>query len=129
GLCESPLQLVQEIRYRLEQCLIEEVERPEHFLRNGWLRQPELTGKPEQLDFILQTVDQRLAFSRRPSRRFEVDQPAVDPAVFLQHSNALGFSGVGGDDRPDAQHVEQRADFGWRNARLRGTGDYLGESS
>src|SRR5215212_8899172 len=126
-MCKRPLQLFQQVGHRLEQCFVEEVQRPEDLLGHSGLGKAELAGQPEQLDFVLKSVDQSLTLSWGPTRRFKIHQPAVNPAVLLQYGDALGFGWVSGDDRPNTQDLEQRTNFFRGDSRLRSTGDDLGE--
>ncbi len=123
-LLQTPLDLVDQVRDRLEQRLVEEVEAPVHLLRDRRLGEPQLAGEPQELDVVPEPGDQRLPLPRCPARRLQLDQPAVDPAVLFQDGDALGFGGMGRDDRPDAERLQhaldvRRGDAGER--RRRGT--------
>ncbi len=128
-LLQGPLDLLQQVGDGLEQRFVEEMESPVHLLGNGRLGQPQLAGEPQQLDVVAKPVHQRLALARCPARRLQLDQPAVDPPVLLQHGDALGLGGMGRDDRADPEHLQQLVDLGRRDPRSRRRRDHLREGA
>src|SRR5262249_58365485 len=99
-------QWVVNLRDRLEQGLVEEVEGPEYLLLYRRLFQAQLAGQPEQLDLEADLPLQLSALSRSPARRLQFHQEAVDPAVLLQNGDALRFGGVSGQHGPDPEGAE-----------------------
>src|SRR2546426_788826 len=86
AMCSPPpLELVHEVGDDVEQVLRHEVQSPGELLGDRGLLQSQLPGEPQQLDLRSHGVDQVAPLARGPARRFELDQPAVDPAVLLEH--------------------------------------------
>src|SRR5438093_973447 len=88
GLPHGTVELVHELGDDIEQILRDEVQPPGALLRDRGLFQPQLPREPQQLDLRAHARDQGVALAGSPARRFEIDQPAVDAAVLLEH-NAL----------------------------------------
>ena len=129
GLPHGTVELVHELGDDIEQILRDEVQPPGALLRDRGLFQPQLPREPQQLDLRAHARDQGVALAGSPARRFEIDQPAVDAAVLLEHGDALGFGRMGGDHRPHAQARREGPHLVGRDA-LRGRGaHHLGKRS
>ncbi len=129
GALQRAVELLQKLRDAVEQRLVKEMEPPRDFLRDGGLLQPQLAGHPQKLDFIAQLVDDCGAFARRPARLLELDQQAVDPAMFFEHRHPLGFRRMRRDDRTHPRRGELFAKIFGRNPETRRLRDHIGEGA
>ena len=126
---ERLLRLGDQFRCDLEQRLVEKVQAPGYFLLHIGLLQAQFAGQPQQFDLVAQRIHQRRAFARRPPRRLEIHQQPVDAPMPLQHGDALGLGGMGGEHRAHTQLAQLRADGLGRHTALRSRGDHLCEGA
>src|SRR3984893_8374131 len=83
-LSEHMIELLQEIRDAIEQRLVEKMQAPGDFLIDRRFLQAQFAGHPQQRDLVTQCVDDARAFTRGPSRLFELDQQPVETAMLFE---------------------------------------------
>ena len=129
GVPQRAVELVQQLRDNVEQVLGDEVQAPRAFLRDRRLREPQLAGEPQQLDLGAQLGDEVGALAGSPARRFQVHQPAVDAAVFLEHRHPLRLGRMSRDDRAHPEARDHAPQLLHRDPHLRRRRHHLGEGA
>src|SRR5438132_1101084 len=127
GVVQRALQLLLQLRYDVEEILVDEIQPPGELLGDGGLLEPQLARQPQQFDLGAETVDQAQALPRGPARRLEVHEPPIDAAVPLEHGDAFRLGRMSGDHGPDAQVAHERAHLVGAHAGGGGRRHHLGE--
>ena len=127
GLSQGALEFLHQLGHHVEQVLVHEVQPPGQLLRHCGLFEAQLAGEPQEIDLGPQVFHQRSALAGGPAGRFQVDQPAVDPAMLFEHRDALGLGGVRRDDRAYPQVCDDDTHVVRGDPAGRSRGNHVGE--